>query len=52
MIFLLNLLMALIAGFLTDYVLTRAGAKTPLPILIAVLVGVIVFLVNPAAQIV
>lgn len=41
---LLSLLVALLAGFLADYVAGRAGLTDPPKIIVAVLVGVVTFL--------
>lgn len=46
----LNLLIALIAGFLTDFVLGRAGVPDPLKVVIAVLVALLVFFADLASQ--
>jgi len=43
---LITILVALVLGFLAKYVAERAGLSEPLPILIGVLVGLIVFF-NP-----
>lgn len=45
---LLNLLIAVIAGFVADYILGRCGVGDPIKVLIAVVVAVVVFLANPA----
>lgn len=52
MIFLLNIVFGLLAGWLTDYVLGRAGVDSPIRVIIAVVVGIVVFLANLAAQVV
>lgn len=49
--FILNIIFGLIAGFLTDYVLARMGVSDPVKVLVAVLVGVVVFLADLASQI-
>lgn len=45
----INLLIAVIAGVITDIVAQRLGADSRLAVLLAVLVGVVVFLANPVA---
>lgn len=49
--FLLDLLIALAAGFGADYVLARLKMTDPLKVVIAVIIGIVVFLANPAALI-
>lgn len=49
MIFLLNLVFGLLAGWLTDYVLARMGVEAPVRVVVAVIVGIIIFLLNLAA---
>lgn len=39
----LDALLALLAGFLTDYVESRVGVSEPIRGLVAVLVGIVVF---------
>lgn len=51
MIILLNIVFALLAGWLTQYVAIRAGAAQPIALILAVIVGIIVYLVNIAGQI-
>lgn len=52
MILLLNIVFGLLAGWLTDYVLGRAGVDAPIRVFAAVVVGLIVFFANLAAQVV
>ena len=52
MILLLNLAFGLLAGWLTDYLLGRAGVDQPIRVIIAVIVGIVVFFANLAAQVV
>lgn len=52
MVFILNVLFGLVAGVLTDFVLRRVGVADPAKVLIAVIVGIVVFLANFAAQVV
>lgn len=52
MILLLNIAFGLLAGWLTDYVLARAGVDNPIRVVVAVIVGIVVFAANLAAQVV
>lgn len=52
MVLLLNIVLGLLAGVLADYLLGRAGVSDPVKLIVAVLVGVVVFLANLAAQVV
>ncbi len=49
--FLINVVLGLLAGWLTDYILTRVGVANPIRVGIAVIVGVLVFMANFAVQI-
>lgn len=51
MVILLNIVFGLLAGWLTDYVLARIGVDAPVREIVAVVVGIIVFLLNLAAQV-
>lgn len=46
--FLLNALIALLVGFLADYILARCGVSDPIKVIIAVIIGVLVYIANPA----
>lgn len=50
MILLLNLLIAFLAGVLADYILGRSGVADPVKLIVAVIVGILVFLLSPAAH--
>lgn len=52
MVLLLNIAFGLLAGWLADYIMGRARVDNPIRVIIAVIVGVIVFAANLAAQIV
>jgi hypothetical protein len=48
MTLLLNLIIAIVAGFIADYILGRVGVADPIKVVLAVLVAIVVFLANPA----
>lgn len=48
--FLLNLLIALIIGFLSDAIMVRCGVTDPVKVLTAVLIGIVVFFLNIAGS--
>lgn len=50
--FLLNVLFALLAGWLTMWIATEVHAPRPVAVLCAVIVGVLVFFANLAARVV
>lgn len=49
MIFLINLLFALGAGALANYVMAQMGVDNPIRIILAVIIGIVVFMLNLAA---
>lgn len=49
---LINLIIAVLAGLLTDYVLGRCKVVDPIKVIVAVLVGGLVFFMNLAARVV
>lgn len=51
MIFLLNVLLALLGGWLTLWLAEKVGMPPPLSVMFAVIVGILVFLANPGAQV-
>ena len=52
MIFLLNLLFAFLAGMLANYLLATTGVSDPIKIILAIIVGFVVFFANLAAQVI
>lgn len=52
MVILLNIVFGLLAGWLTDYVLVKAGVDAPVRTVVAVIVGIIIYLLNIADQLV
>ncbi len=50
MVFLLNFIIAIVVGFMTDYVLARIGVTDPVKIILAVLVAIAVLLANFASR--
>lgn len=52
MVVLLNLIFAILGGWLTLYLLGRAGAAQPVAVVVAVLVGILVYTLNIAGQVV
>lgn len=51
MVFLLNLILAIAAGMLSNYILILSSVKDPVKIILAVLVGIAVFLADFASLI-
>jgi hypothetical protein len=47
---LLNIVFGLLAGWLTIWLLEKAGAPQPIAVIIGVIVGILVFLVNLVSQ--
>lgn len=52
MIFFLNVIFGLLAGYLTDYLLARGRVSVPIRTIVAILVGFIVYFANLAVQVV
>lgn len=51
MVFLINLLIALLVGVLAKLIMDALAVEARLSLIIAILVGVLVFFMNPAAHI-
>ena len=51
MLFLINVVFGLLAGWLADYLLERVGVQSKPRVIIATMVGLIVFLANLAVKI-
>ncbi len=51
MVFIVNLIFALLAGLLTDYLMRRVGAEPRMSIIVAILVGIVIFIANLAKYI-
>lgn len=49
--FILNLIIAIIVGFLADAIMARCGVTDPVKVLLAVLLGILVFFMNIAVSI-
>ncbi len=52
MVFLLNIVFGLLAGYLSRYVMAQMKVTDPVNIILAVIFGIVVFLLNLAAHIV
>lgn len=48
---LVNLILAILGGWLAYYVVSKAGADKPVTVIIGVLVGLVVFLADLASEI-
>ena len=49
--FLINLILAILAGFLSRYILNSLKVTDPVAVLLAILVGILVFFMDLAASI-
>lgn len=52
MFVLLNLAFALLLGWLALWLIEKAGAPNPLAVLVAVIVGILVYTMNLASQVI
>lgn len=48
--FLLNLILGIVAGFLADFILGRMKVTDPIKVILAVLIGIVVFLADLAER--